>query len=79
MQYSGADAGPACELRTRKLWQSLADANVDPDGDSYSHGAFANTDSNSYCNGECDRTAAGFTDAAASADTAAACGQLLLQ
>ena len=45
----------------------------------HSHGAFANTDSNCYSNGDCDRTAAGFTDAAASADTAAACGQLLLQ
>ena len=45
--------------------------------------AYANGDSNryaytdSYANGDCDHTAAGFTDAASSADTAAAFCQLL--
>ena len=61
-----------------------SDGNSDGNGHIHSDGncngnAYAITDSNSYSNGECDRTAAGFTDAAASADTAAACGQLLLQ
>ena len=47
--------------------------------------AYANGDSNgyaytdSYANGDCDRTAARFTDAASSADTAGAYRQLLLQ
>ena len=51
-----------------------SDGNANGDGNAY-----AITDRNSYNDGDCDRTAAGFTDAAASADTAAACGQLLLQ
>ena len=57
-------------------------ADSDCDGDCHIH---ANSDSDIYCNGygngDCnsdrDRTAAAYTDATATADTAAACGQLL--
>jgi hypothetical protein len=71
VQYSGADTRRACELHTHNLWSHA-------DRDAYSDGAFANTDSNGNAyaiadsNGHCDRTAAAFTDAAASADTGAA-------
>ena len=52
----------------------------DCDGNCHIH---ANSDSDIYCNGygngysNSDRTAAAFTDATATADAAAACGQLL--
>ena len=60
------------------------------DGNCYAHtDSYANGDSNRYAytdsyangdsNGDCDHTAAGFTDAASSADTAGAYRQLLLQ
>ncbi len=49
-------------------------ANTDGNGDAY-----AKPDGNCHSNVDCDRTAARFTDTAASADTAAASGQLLLQ
>ncbi len=48
-------------------------ANTDGNGDAY-----AKPDGNCHSNVDCDRTAARFTDPAASADTAAASGQLLL-
>jgi hypothetical protein len=58
----------------------VCQSHAEPDGgrdrytDCYSHcdGAVAHTDSNCYSNGDCDATATVYTDAAASADTAAA-------
>ena len=52
------------------------DGNSNCDGHAYAKSdcdcyAYAKSDSNCYINGDCDRTAAGFTDATASADTAA--------
>jgi hypothetical protein len=59
---------------------SDGDAYAITDSNSYSNGnAYAITDSNSYSNGHCDHSAAGFTDATASADTTDAYSQLLLQ
>jgi hypothetical protein len=60
---------------------AITDSNGDSDGDC--DGAFANTDSNGDSDGNCysdcnsDRIPAAFTDATATADTAAACEQLL--
>jgi hypothetical protein len=45
------------------------DGNGNCDSNSNGDGAFANTDSDS--NGDCDRTAAAYTDATSAADTAA--------
>jgi cytoskeletal protein CcmA (bactofilin family) len=59
-----------------------SDGHIHSDGDCDSN-VYANSDGdiNGYCfaNGNCesDRTAAALTDATASADSAAACGQLL--
>jgi hypothetical protein len=64
------------------LRHANGDAHIHPDGNSdgnghiYSDGdcdgnAHTNSDGNCYGNGDCDRTAAAFTDTAASADTAA--------
>ena len=39
--------------------------------------AYGNANGDSYSNSDCDQTAAAYTDAATSADAAAACGQLL--
>ena len=47
---------------------AFADAHIHSDCDG---------DGNCYSNVDCDRAAAGFTDAATSADAAAACEQLL--
>ena len=55
-----------------------ADSNGDCDSDIYCNG-YGNCDSNCNGNGNsnCDHTAAAFTDATATADTAGACEQLL--
>ena len=57
-----------------------ADSYTNCDGDSngyaYTH-SYANGDCNSDGYSNCDQTAATYTDATASADAAAACGQLL--
>ena len=82
MRNSDGDANSDGYIHSDGDCYSHAYAN--PDGNC--NGAFANTDSdsngdsngNGYSNDDCDRTAAWFTDAAASADTAAARGQLLL-
>ena len=65
----------------RRESHAYADSNGDSNGNAYTD-SYANCDSNRYAhtdsyancysNGDCDRTAAAFTDAAASADTAAA-------
>jgi hypothetical protein len=49
------------------VWQSHAESDGDPDGDSDC--AFANTDSNCYSNGDRHRTAATYADATASTIT----------
>ena len=54
------------------------DGNGHIHADSDCHGnSYAYTDSYANGHGNCDRTAASYTDAATSADTAAACEQLL--
>ena len=59
------------------MWQSLADPNVHTDRDTYRYSSrkrntYGNSygNSNCYSNGDCNRTATAYTDAAASADTA---------
>ena len=74
LAYGNADGNGNCHIHSDGNCHVYSDGNCDSN-------VYANSDGNNNCfaNGNCesDRAAAAYTIATASADSAAACGQLL--